>query len=47
MNKGFLQLSECDTRGMCHIGGILRVELYGPECLKGLEGHLNRGKGNF
>jgi len=25
MNKGLLQLSECDTMGMCHIGDKMRV----------------------
>jgi len=45
--QGFLLFIECDTMGMCNIGNKMRVELYGPDDLRSLEGHLNRGKGNF
>jgi len=38
MNKGFVELSECDWMGMCHIGGLLGLILCIGMILKGLEG---------
>jgi len=38
MNKGFVELYECDTMGMCHIGGLLGLMLCLGMNLERLEG---------